>query len=229
MPRTRKKVPLKRQKLPKIDENVVDIDVNFITARFEVGCKLNLAFIAMKRWNTDLKDGVVWLYLNYLQPGQVTARIFASGKITVSVKTSDTDVVKKKCRNVARLLQKMGFPVKFYGYRIYLVKAVTKLHYRLNLPLLSQNDPDIDYEPEIMPCAYYSVPQFSTFMSIQHTGTILLSCKTCVEDVFNAVKLIEEKFYPYRVQTGKRKSKFDVFDESPDEDPNYDPNISLYA
>lgn len=52
-----------------------------------------------------------------LRNPRVTANIWSSGKITCTGATTEDDA-KRAARRVARILQKMGFKVKFSGYRI---------------------------------------------------------------------------------------------------------------
>ena len=181
----------------RIKKNVISITINSIAARFEVGCKLNLMQIAQKGWNTDLKNGVVTIRMRL--PEFCLARIFPSGKVTVDVRTHDPEIVSKRCRNFARLLQKLKFPVRYQGFRIFNIKATTSLNYRINLTKLAKSDRNVDYHPEISPAAFYKLEDYSTSLTILHTGSVNIFCKSNIEDIIKAIEFVEEKFYPFRI------------------------------
>lgn len=57
------------------------------------------------------------MVLMKLRDPAVTANIWSSGKITLTGATSDDDA-KKGARRVARILQNLGFKVKFTDFRV---------------------------------------------------------------------------------------------------------------
>lgn len=196
--------PKKRTRKTRNKKNVIDITIKSIVARFEVGCKLNLMHIAQKAWNTDLKEGVVTIKISL--PEYCLARIFPSGKVTVDVRTHDPEVVNKRCRNFARLLQTLNYPVRCQGFRIFNIKATTSLNYRINLPKLASSDRNVDFHPEIFPAAFYKLEDYSTSLTVFHTGSVNIKCKSNIEDIEKAIEIVEEKFYPFRIGSEKTKA-----------------------
>jgi transcription initiation factor TFIID TATA-box-binding protein len=57
------------------------------------------------------------MILMKIRDPRVTASIWSSGKITCTGATTE-DLAKRAARKIARSLQKMGFKVKFNGFRI---------------------------------------------------------------------------------------------------------------
>ena len=190
----------KKKKSKANEEKVITITVNSMRARFEVGCKLNLLDIATRAWNTTLKEGIVTIQDRL--PELCSARFFPSGKVMVDVRTHDPQIVEKRCRNFGRLLQKLGYPVQFYGFRIFSILASTKLNYRLNLSKLAKGDAKVDYHPELNAAAFYSLDEYSTSLTIQHTGSLTIFCKSNTEDMIKAIEIVEDRFYPFRIGAG---------------------------
>ena len=63
---------------------------------------------------------------------KVTASIWSSGKITVTGATSEEDS-KKGARRIARILQNLGFKVKFSSYRIVNVLGTVSLPFGIKI------------------------------------------------------------------------------------------------
>ena len=197
------KSPEKRQKVSK-SKSKRKIDIRKITARFYCGKILNLDFIESKLSKTyyDIKLGSLTLYRKL--PEKCVAQIYSSGKVLVYVATMDREIVKKRCRQIARLLQKIDSKINFKDYDLIQIRALAQMNYRINLPTLAKSNPKIMYEPELGPelgaaAAYYNLKKYSTKLTIHHTGKIVFSCKSNIEEIMTSMKIIEEQLYESRI------------------------------
>ena len=192
------------QKVSKSGSKRIKIDVRKIQARFNCGKSLNIDFIESKLSKTYYDKKLGNLLLHRRLPEKCVAQIFSSGKVLVYVVTMNREIVKKRCRQIARLLQKIDPMVTFKNYNLIQIQAVSQMNYRINLTTLAKSNPKIIYEPELGPelgsaAAYYNLEKYSTLVTIHHTGKIVFNCKSNIQDIENSMKKIEEKLYESRV------------------------------
>lgn len=142
------------------EEPEVDITISNVVTNFSVRCHLNLRQIATngsnvvyKReqqvsnqwisqsillWFTCLLMQMKMISMKLRQP-RVTASIWSSGKITCTGATTE-DSAKCASRKVARVLQKLGFRVKFGSYRIVNVLGSCILPFGIKIHEFSDNN-----------------------------------------------------------------------------------------
>jgi len=77
-----------------------------------------------------------------LRKPRCTASIWSSGKITMTGATTETDA-KVGARRCARVLQKMGYNVKFTNYRIVNVLATCTMPFAIKIADFSQAHPRV--------------------------------------------------------------------------------------
>lgn len=80
------------------------------------------------------------MVLMRLRNPKCTANIWSSGKITVTGSQSE-DAAKKSSRRIARILQKLGFRVRFCNFRIVNVLGIVNLPFGIKIAQFTENHP----------------------------------------------------------------------------------------
>ncbi|XP_014249253.1 TATA-box-binding protein 2-like [Cimex lectularius] len=126
-----------------------------VVCTVNLDCNLDLQKINFRTRNSEYNPkrfcGVVMRLVN----PRSTALIFSSGKIVVTgVKHEEHAVL--ACRKYARIIQKLGFPVKFINFKIHNMVATCDLRFPLRLENLHQIHGQFSsYEPELFPALIY--------------------------------------------------------------------------
>uniref|UniRef100_A0A3P8TEG6 Uncharacterized protein n=1 Tax=Amphiprion percula TaxID=161767 RepID=A0A3P8TEG6_AMPPE len=92
-----------------------------VVSRVNLGCCLDLKLIAKNTWNIEYKPKVHKQELLLRRP-RTTANIFNSGVLICSGATS-VEESKVAARRFTRIVQKLGFPVRFLNFKIQLMVA----------------------------------------------------------------------------------------------------------
>ncbi|KAL2082413.1 hypothetical protein ACEWY4_022231 [Coilia grayii] len=168
----------------------LDIIITNVVAVFRTRCHLNLRTIALEGLNVIYKPEVGKVLMKLRKP-KITASIWSSGKIICTGATSEEEA-KLGARRLARLLQKLGFKVRFSAFKVVNVLAVCSMPFQIHLIQFTKNNrPIASYEPEIHPAASYRIKNIRATIQIFSTGSITLTGPN-VQNVATAV----EQIYP---------------------------------
>ena len=122
----------------------------------DLGCRLDLLYIASNAYNVIYNPKVFNGLTMMLKNPQSSANIFGSGKM-VCLGTVDEESARIATRRFARIIQKVGLPIRFIGYRIANIVGSTELGFRLNFHKFYNDNKDrVYYNPESFPGIYYS-------------------------------------------------------------------------
>merc|ERR1712100_300577 len=88
-----------------------------IVSTVSLGCTLNLKDIALKARNAEYNPRRFAAVIMRIREPRTTALIFASGKMVCTGAKSE-ELSKLAARKYARVIQKLGFPVKFTDFKI---------------------------------------------------------------------------------------------------------------
>ncbi|KAJ6218470.1 hypothetical protein RDWZM_009627 [Blomia tropicalis] len=212
------------------EDESVDITISNVVTNFNVKCHLNLRTIATKGSNVVYRRDQSIILMKLRKPN-VTASIWSSGKITCTGATTE-ESAKCASRKVARVLQKLGFRVKFGGYRVVNVLGACRLPFGIKIHEFSDvNRPLASYEPELHPGATYRISELKAVLKIFQTGSITITAPS-VRNVQRAVEYIYPLVYEYRKpkpkvdNNSKKPCPISVCDEVNDKDAlmydNYD-------
>lgn len=129
--------------------------VQNVVCTVNLGCQLDLQRVNFRTRNSEYNPkrfcGVVMRLMN----PRSTALIFSSGKIVVTGVRHEQNAV-LACRKYARILQKIGFQVKFLDFKIHNMIATCDLRFPLRLENLHQIHGQFSsYEPELFPALIY--------------------------------------------------------------------------
>lgn len=178
----------------------VDILVSNVVCKYRVRCHLNLRKIAMFGANTeyDIRHGRV---LMRLRKPSCFANIWSSGKISIfGAKSEHLCLV--GARRIARILQKMEFPIRMCCFEIVNVLASCHLPFGIRLPNFSQHNKGkhMTYEPELHPAANYSIKDIRCNIKIYDSGAL-----TCTGRNTGVLEQGIQQIYPLLEQFQKPK------------------------
>lgn len=224
------------------DSPVIDININNVVCTFNLRCHINLKRVAMEGSNVEYRREHGILNMKLRQPS-VTANITSSGKITVTGSTSEAQA-KVAARRVARVLQKMGFNVRFRNYRVVNVLGTCSLPFGIKLNNFSSQYPqEASYEPELHPGVTFRIKPIKATLKIFSTGSITITAP-CVANIGTAVEHIyplvsefqmEKKLVPSKQLKHKRfhnpshrnvNGRFQ--DDSEDDEDDFDDELDEY-
>ncbi|XP_054717696.1 TATA box-binding protein-like 1 [Uloborus diversus] len=186
------------------DVPVVDIVINNVVCSFNVRCHLNLRQIALNGANVEYRRENGMVTMKIRKP-YTTASIWSSGKITCTGATSDDDA-KKASRKFARILQQLGFRVRFTNYRVVNVLGTCTMTFGINLNKFAEKHRRLaSYEPELHPGATYKIKELKATLKIFTTGSITITAP-CIQNVQLAVEHIFPLVYEFKTQKPPSKN-----------------------
>lgn len=175
---------------------VIDIVINNVVCSFSVRCHLNLRQIALTAPNVEYRRENGMLTMKIRAP-YTTASIWSSGKVTCTGATSE-ETAKLAARRFARILQKLGFRVKFRNYRVVNVLGTCTMPFAIMLVPFSQHHRGIAcYEPELHPGVTYKIKDLRATLKIFATGSITVTAPS-VPNVQQAIEQIFPLVYEFR-------------------------------
>jgi transcription initiation factor TFIID TATA-box-binding protein len=177
-------------------EEVIDIDITNVVSNFATRCHLNLRTVATKGINVIYKREQAMVSMKLRTP-KCTASIWSSGKITLTGSTSEENA-KKAARRIGRILQKMGFKVRFSSFRVVNVLGIVNLPFGIKIAQFTECYPRIcSYEPELHPGATYKYKEIKATYKIFQTGAITITAPS-VANIDLAVQHIYPLLLPFR-------------------------------
>lgn len=179
---------------------VIDIVINNVVCSFSVRCHLNLRQIALTATNVEYRRENGMLTMKIRAP-YTTASMWSSGKVTCTGATSE-ETAKMAARRYARILQKLGFRVKFMNYRVVNVLGTCTMPFAIKLIPFSQHNRGLaSYEPELHPGVTYKIKDLKATLKIFSTGSITVTAPS-VGNVQQAIEHIFPLVYEFRKERG---------------------------
>lgn len=168
-----------------------------IVATVNLGCPLDLKKITAAARNTEYNPQRFPALIMRIRDPKATALIFASGKV-VCTGTKSEEMAKYAAKKFARIIQKIGFQVKFKGFKVQNIVASCDVKFPIRLEQLSQEvDRFSTYEPEIFPGLIFRMAEPRVSLLIFVSGKIVLSgAKTIgdIRDAFNSIIPVLRKY-----------------------------------
>uniref|UniRef100_A0AAQ4PMN8 TBP-like 1 n=1 Tax=Gasterosteus aculeatus aculeatus TaxID=481459 RepID=A0AAQ4PMN8_GASAC len=141
------------------------------------------------------------LYVSLLQCKSSTVVVFFSDCSLLFSLFSEDDA-KLGARRLARVLQKLGFKVRFSAFKVVNVLAVCSMPFGIQLvDFTIKNRPIASYEPELHPAATYRIKHIKATVQVFSTGSITVTGPN-VQNVATAV----EQIYPLLFECRKPKA-----------------------
>ncbi|XP_067120679.1 TATA box-binding protein-like 1 [Centruroides vittatus] len=192
---------------------VIDIVINNVVCSFNVRSHLNLKEIALSAANVEYHRENAMLTMKLRSP-YTTASIWSSGKITCTGATSN-EMARKAGRRFARLLQKLGFRVKFANFRVVNVLGTCTMPFAIKIVQFAKKYQGIaSYEPELHPAVTYKIKDLRATMKIFSTGSITVTAPS-INNVQAAVEHIFPLVYEFRKELVNEKNSKTVQSSHP--------------
>lgn len=160
------------------------IQIANVVGEFHVRCHINLKRVALNGSNVEYRRDKGMLVMKIRRP-YVTASIRTSGFIQTTGSKSEEDA-KTAARRVARILQKLGFRVKFTSFKVKNVLGVVHLPFGVRVEDFCKKNRTASYDPEIHSGIKLELREFGASMTIFSTGKITVLARS-IESINKAV------------------------------------------
>lgn len=182
----------------------VDITINNVVSSFSVKCHLNLRDIAQRGANVEYRRENGMATMKLRKPW-TTASMWSSGKITCTGASSEPEA-HCAARRYSRILQKLGFNIKFRNFRVVNVLGTCIMPFGIKITQFSQLHREAaSYEPELHPGVTYKIKEPKATLKIFSTGSITVTARSVA-----IVQMAIEHIYPLVEAFQKPKTKADI-------------------
>ena len=164
-----------------------------IVSTINLDCKLDLKIIAMQAPNTEYNPKRFVAVIMRIRKPRTTALLFNSGKM-VCTGAKDEDESRIAARKFARIIQKLGFSVKFTNFKIQNMVGSCNLHFKIALKnLFNENILSAHYEPELFPGLMYHIKKPKIIVLVFSSGKIVITGAKQREDIYSGFDYIFPK------------------------------------
>ncbi|XP_028424456.1 TATA-box-binding protein-like isoform X2 [Perca flavescens] len=163
-----------------------------IICTVNLGCQLDLDLIARKAWNVEYNPEVYKALTMRLRQPRTTAVIYKSGTL-VCLGAKSVVQARLAARRFSRIVQKLGFPVRFLNFKIQNTMASCNT-FAVSLEQLALQQhcrslPTLSYEAELFPGLFYTgIPNVS--IVIFANGKMSLVGATTEAQIYEALGII---------------------------------------
>ncbi|BFF94620.1 TBP-related factor [Drosophila madeirensis] len=175
-----------------------EIKLQNIVATFSVNCELDLKTINSRTRNSEYSPKRFRGVIMRMHSPRCTALIFRTGKIicTGARNEMDADIGSRK---FARILQKLGFPVKFMEYKLQNIVATVDLRFPIRLENLNQVHGQFSsYEPEMFPGLIYRMVKPRIVLLIFVNGKVVFTGAKSRKDIMDCLDAISPILLSFR-------------------------------
>jgi len=156
-------------------------------ATIDLGCELNLMTINSRTRNSEYNpmrfNGVIMR----IRDPRSTALIFRSGKVVCTGARNEHDALISS-KKFARIIQKLGFNIKFVNFKIQNIVATCDLRFPIKLENLHQVHGQFSrYEPELFPGLIYRLIKPRLVLLIFVNGKIVFTGGKSRQDIKDAL------------------------------------------
>ena len=164
-----------------------------IVSTINLDCKLDLKIIAMRAPNTEYNPKRFVAVIMRIRKPRTTALLFNSGKM-VCTGAKDEDKSRIAARKFARIIQKLGFSVKFTNFKIQNMVGSSNVHFKIALKnLYNENILSAHYEPELFPGLLYHIKKPKIIVLVFSSGKIVITGAKQREAVYSGFDYIFAK------------------------------------
>ena len=163
-----------------------------VVSTVSVGCELNLQNINYRTRNSEYSPSRFHGVVMRMREPRCTALIFRTGKIICTGARNETEA-NLGTRKFARILQKLGYPIKFLEFKIQNIVATVDLRFPIRLENLNQVHGQFSsYEPELFPGLIYRMVKPRMVLLIFVNGKIVFTGAKSRKDIVECL----ETLYP---------------------------------
>lgn len=181
-----------------------------VVAVVNLSCKLDLRKIATNTRNAEYNPKRFAAVILRIREPRTTSLVFASGKLVCTGAKSEDDS-KLASRKYARIIQKLGFDVKFKGYKIHNIVGSVDVRFPIRLEAFNTIHSQFSsYEPELFPGLIYRMVDPRVVLLIFVSGKVVLTgakVRSQIMKAFEAIHPILKEFQ--KIVKVEQKSKSD--------------------
>jgi transcription initiation factor TFIID TATA-box-binding protein len=194
---------------PLFPENIIPKLQNIVSTA-NLKCELDLREIALQAKNAEYNPKRFAAVIMRIRDPKTTALIFASGKMVCTGARSEEDS-RKAARQYAKIINKLGFPVKFSEFKIQNIVGSCDVQFPIRLEgLANAHSRFCSYEPEMFPGLIYRMNKPKIVLLIFVSGKIVLTGAKDRNDIYLAFQTI----YPTLLSFKKKKETGSMVSES---------------
>ncbi|CAD6999880.1 TBP-related factor [Ceratitis capitata] len=186
--------PLQPAVTPIVEPKDVQHEVKLqnVVATVSVACELNLQDINFRTRNSEYTPSRFHGVVMRMREPRCTALIFRTGKIICTGARNEAEA-SLGARKFARILQKLGYPVKFVDFKLQNIVATVDLRFPIRLENLNQMHGQFSsYEPELFPGLIYRMVNPRMVLLIFVNGKIVFTGAKARKDIMECL----DKIYP---------------------------------
>ncbi|CAO2597564.1 TATA box-binding protein-like 2 [Lemmus lemmus] len=148
-----------------------------IVSTANLACKLDLRKIALNAKNTEYNPKRFAAVIMRIREPRTTALLFSSGKVVCTGAKSEEES-RLAARKYARVVQKLGFPVRFFNFKIQNMVGSCDVKFPIRLEILALTHRQFSsYEPELFPGLIYKMVKPQVVLLIFASGKVVLTGK----------------------------------------------------
>lgn len=167
-------------------------------ATFSVDCELDLKTINSRTRNSEYSPKRFRGVIMRMHSPRCTALIFRTGKVICTGARNETEA-NIGSRKFARILQKLGFPVKFVDYKLQNIVATVDLRFPIRLENLNQVHGQFSsYEPEMFPGLIYRMVKPRIVLLIFVNGKVVFTGAKSRRDIMECLEAISPILLSFR-------------------------------
>ena len=187
-----------KDKLPKL-HNIVS------TANLK--CLLDLREIALQVKNAEYNPKRFAAVIMRIKEPKTTALIFSSGKMVCTGARTEEES-RTASRTYAKIILKLGFPVKFSEFTVQNIVASCDLKFPIRLEGLASSYSNFcSYEPEMFPGVIFHMTNPKIVLLIFVSGKIVLTGARTRDDIYQGYQKIVQIASEYRKMNPKTEIK----------------------
>ncbi|KAJ6246161.1 tata box-binding protein-like protein [Anaeramoeba flamelloides] len=165
--------------------------INNIVSTVNFKTKLDLKDISLRARNAEYNPKRFSALIMRIRDPKATALIYGNGKL-VCTGAANEDLSKKACRKFARILQKLGYSIKFVNFKIENIVATSSVNFRIKLESMAHHHNSFcTYEPELFPGLIYKMMSPNIVLLIFVSGKIVMTGAKQRQDLFSAFNKIK--------------------------------------
>ncbi|XP_030384833.1 TBP-related factor [Scaptodrosophila lebanonensis] len=175
-----------------------EVKLQNIVATFSVACELDLRSINARTRNSEYTPKRFHGVIMRMHSPRCTALIFRTGKIICTGARNEIEA-NIGSRKFARILQKLGFPVKFVDYKLQNIVATVDLRFPIRLENLNQVHGQFSsYEPEMFPGLIYRMVKPRIVLLIFVNGKVVFTGAKSRKDIMDCLEAISPILLSFR-------------------------------
>ncbi|KAL1822633.1 hypothetical protein ACET3Z_009411 [Daucus carota] len=157
-----------------------------IVSTVNLDCRLDLKRIALSARNAEYNPKRFAAVIMRIKEPKTTALIFSSGKLVITGAKSE-EKARLAARKFARVVEKIGYPVRFREFKIQNMVGSCDLGFPIRLEGISIHHAAFSsYEPELFPGLVYRMKDPKIVLLVFVSGKIVITGGKRKEEIYKA-------------------------------------------